>query len=68
MYFAHGIQQPIEDIKVKKKPIRLINPNWREAGHFYPPCNFGIGQLTFLEVKIEINPVNLTPCQAHWVL
>ena len=22
----------------------------------------------FLEVKIEINQVNLTPCQAHWVL
>ena len=20
-----------------------INPNWHEAGHFYPPCNFGIG-------------------------
>ena len=23
---------------------------------------------TFLEVKIDINQVNLTPCQAHWVL
>ena len=23
---------------------------------------------TFLEVKIDINGVNLTPCQAHWVL
>ena len=23
---------------------------------------------TFLEVKIEINQDNLTPCQAHWVL
>jgi hypothetical protein len=23
---------------------------------------------TFLEVKIEINRDNLTPCQAHWVL
>ena len=23
---------------------------------------------TFLEVKIDINRVNLTPCQAHWVL
>ena len=20
-----------------------INPNWHEAGHFYLPCNFGIG-------------------------
>ena len=19
-----------------------LNPNWHEAGHFYPPCNFGI--------------------------
>ena len=21
----------------------MFNPNWHEAGHFYPPCNFGIG-------------------------
>ena len=20
----------------------LFNPNWDKAGHFYPPCNFGI--------------------------
>ena len=23
--------------------IIWLNPNWHEAGHFYPPCNFGIG-------------------------
>ena len=21
----------------------FVNPNWHGAGHFYPPCNFGIG-------------------------
>ena len=47
-----------------------IHPNWHETGHFYPPCNFGIGFCienfqTFFEVKIDINWVNLTPCQAH---
>ena len=50
-----------------------FNPNWHAAGRIYPPYNFLIGfyQLnfqTFLEVKIEINRNNLTPCQAHWVL
>ena len=51
-----------------------LNSNWHEAGWIYPPYNFWIGfcQLnfykkfqTFLEVKIEINLDNLTPCQAH---
>ena len=30
--------------------------------------NFFKNLQTFLEVKIEINQDNLTPCQAHWVL
>ena len=55
----------------------LVNPNWHEGGHFPPPCPFWIRfcQLNFyqkfpifLEVKIDINRVNLTPRQAHWVL
>ena len=52
----------------------ILNPNWHEAGHFYPPCNFRIGfcQLnlyqTFLEVKIDINWVDLTYRQAQLVL
>ena len=55
----------------------MFNPNWHEAGHFPPPCPFWIRfcQLkfykkfpNFLEVKIDVNRVNLTPCWAHWVL
>ena len=54
-----------------------VNPNWHEAGHFPPPVLFGSYFVswfftknfgTFLEVKIDINRVNLTPWQAHWVL
>ena len=50
-------------------PSTYHNPNMHEAGHFYPPCNFGIGfcQLnlfknfkTFLEVKIDINHVDMS--------
>ena len=26
-------------IKINKS----VNPNWHEAGHFYPPCNFRVG-------------------------
>ena len=26
-----------------KSCVEQLNPNWHEAGHFYPPCNFGIG-------------------------
>ena len=47
-----------------------INPNWHEGGHFPPPCPF-LNQIlstefisnfpNFLEVKIDINRVNLTP-------
>ena len=36
----------------------LVAPNWHEGGYFY----------FFLEVKININRVNLKPCQAHRVL
>ena len=55
--------------------IRSVNPNWHEGGHFPHPCLFWIlvCQLSFfiknfqfvLEVKIDINRVNLTPCHAH---
>ena len=31
-------------------------------------CRLNFCVLCFLEVKIDINWVNLTPCQAHWVL
>jgi len=56
----------------------LLNPNWHEAGHFHLPLvTLGLDFVswiciknfqTFLDVKIDINWVNLTPCQAHWVL
>ena len=29
--------------KLVKELRTLIYPNWHEAGHIYPPCNFGIG-------------------------
>ena len=31
--------------------LREFNPNWHETGHFYLPCNFGIGfyQMNFYE-------------------
>ena len=52
-------------------PKGQINPNWHEAGHFPPPCLFFDQILsaeflskTFLEVKIDIHRVNLTPYQA----
>ena len=57
--------------------LLLVNPNWHEGRHFYLIVLFGsyffswifIKNLqTFLEEKIDINRVNLTPCQAHWVL
>ena len=55
---------------------KVFNPNWHEAGHFSTSVVFGSDFVcwTFtkkfqtLEVKIDINRVNLTPWQAHWVL
>ena len=54
-----------------------IHPNWHEGGHFPSIFLFGsdfvswiliIKFQTLLEVKIDINQVNMTPCQPHWVL
>ena len=54
-----------------------INPNWHEGKYFYLLAIFGSDFVrlffiknfeTFLEVKIYINWVNLTPCKAHSVL
>ena len=54
-----------------------FNPNWHKAGRIYPLTIFGLDFVswifiknfqTFLEMKIEINRDNSTPCQAHWVL
>ena len=53
---------------ISKPSYPLLNPNWHEAGRIYPPYNFWIGFQIFLEVKIEINQDNLTPCEAHRVL
>jgi len=56
---------------------KYINPNWHEQGTFTPLVILGLDLVcwisiknfqSFLEVKIDINWVNLTPCQAHWVL
>ena len=56
---------------------KYINPNWHEQGTFTPLVILGLYLVcwisiknfqSFLEVKIDINWVNLTPCQAHWVL
>ena len=55
----------------------FLNPNWHETGHFYPLVILGLyfvswicikNSQTFLDVKIDIIRVNLTSCQAHWVL
>ena len=55
----------------------MLNPNWHEAGHFPPLVLFGTDFVswiftrnfqTFLEVKIDINWNNLTPCQVNCVL
>ena len=50
-----------------------VHPNWHEGGHFPLPCTFWIwifikNLQTFLEVKIDIKRMKLTPFQAHWVL
>ena len=54
-----------------------FNPIWHGRGFFYPLVLFGSDFVswiffknfqTFLEVKIDINRVILTPCPAHWVL
>ena len=53
----------------------FLNSYWHEGWYFY--VLFGSDFVswifintfqTFLEVKIDINRVNLTPCQAQWVL
>ena len=55
----------------------IINPNWHGGDIFYFLVPLGsdfVGWIliknfqTFLEVKIDINWINLTSCQAHWVL
>ena len=57
--------------------LEKVNHNWHEGGHFPTLVLLGSDFVswifiknfqTFLEVKIDINQVNLTPCQAHWVL
>ena len=59
-----------------KKAFFHFDPNWHEGGHFPARCpcwirfcqlNFYQKLPNFLEVKININWVNLTPRQAHWV-
>ena len=37
-------------------------------GTFNPLLNFCLNFPNFLEMKIDINRVNLTPCKAHWDL
>ena len=54
-----------------------FNPNWHETRQIYHLITFELDFVSwifiknfqrFLEVKIEINRDNLTPCQANWVL
>ena len=66
-------------LRVAKIKVRscfyLIGPNWHEGSYFYLlvffldqilSTDFSFKKfLTFLEVKIDINWVNLTPWQAH---
>ena len=45
----------------------VLCPNWHEGGRaLLSPCPFWTEFCQ--EVKIDINRVNLTPCQAHEVL
>ena len=58
-------------------PNCIFYPNWHKGWYFYLLVIFGSDFLswifiksfqTFLEVKIDINWVNLAPSQAYWVL
>ena len=57
----------------QKVPLTLIDTR---EDTFHPPYFFWADFVSwffienyqaFLELKIDINQVNLTPCQAHWV-
>ena len=72
----------VEIIKIKKGYLSYTEYNaltliGMRQGTFTPLVILGLDFVswiciknfqTFLEVKIDINRVNLTPCQAHWVL
>jgi hypothetical protein len=60
---------------VSKLKKSCLNPHWHEGWYFDLLVLFGSdfvswifikSSQTFLDVKIDINRVNLTPCQAHW--
>ena len=50
------------------RKFQTVLPNWRKARHFTLRCLFIQSFQTFLDVKIDIKQVDLTSCQAHWVL
>ena len=47
---GQGLSKKKVCFTLQDKYVFDINPNWHEAGHFYPPCDFGIGfcQLNFV--------------------
>ena len=56
--------------KLVKELRTLIYPNWHEAGHIYPPCNFGIG---FCQLILSENFPTFFGSEnwhqsGHWVL
>ena len=64
------------NLQKPKTVCMVLNPNWHEGWYFYllvlSESDFVSWILiknfrTFLNVKIDIKWVNLTPCQAHWV-
>ena len=73
----HFVEHLSSKIGKYSLPFTDLTQIGMRQGGFTPLIIFGLDFVswifiknfqTFLEVKIEINRDNLTPCQAHWVL
>ena len=65
-----------KNIQLDKVSRTLLNPKWHEGWNLFSPCHFWIRFCrlnfcqkvpNFLEVKIDINQVILTPCPVYRV-
>ena len=72
-----GSAIPDRKLQKPKTVCMVLNPNWHAGWYFYLLVLSGSDFVswiliknfqTSLEVKIDIKWVNMTPCQAHWVL
>ena len=74
--FLHGLKRNYGQKCVFMFKLRTLALIGMRQGGFTPLINFGLDFVSWilskisqhLEVKIEINRYNLTPCQAHWAL